>query len=217
MFDVREGGKVVAVDQRAEMSHVVARLKKLANRLRRCGPLESVADSELNTGRSIAITLTPVTCFATPEMAPKNAADEEISQCLVSVLRSDFEGLDISYELNMAFAGFRLEGGAIEPPAPPPDKESIRRTINRNMHELSECYEPAVQIWPDLRGTVSVRFAISTLDGAVLDAAVVQDETENRALACCIARKVYGWKFEAAGQKGITVVTYPFLLETVEQ
>jgi hypothetical protein len=213
VMDVREGGNVVGVEQKAngpyygDMSQLVARLKKLASQLRRCGPLEPVEQSALNTGNSIAITFTPVTCFATPGMDVQHDVNEKVSRCLVSVLSSDLQGVEIASELNVAFIGFRVEGGTVLPPQPV-DKDSIRRTINANMSDVVGCYEPALAIWPQLRGTVTVRFAISTIDGAVIDAEVAGDETRNRALACCVARKVYGWRFEATGQKGFTIVTY---------
>jgi hypothetical protein len=149
-------------------------------------------------------------------MEMQHDANEKISRCLVSVLSSDFQGVEIASELNVAFIGFRVEGGPVLP-SPPVDKASIRRTINANMGDVVGCYEPALAIWPELRGTVTVRFAISTIDGAVLDAEVAGDETRNRALACCVARKVYGWRFEPTGHKGFTVVTYPFLLGPVER
>jgi hypothetical protein len=68
---------------------------------------------------------------------------------------------------------------------------------------------------------VTVRFAIDASDGHVIDARVADDGIGKPALACCIARTVYGWRFAGTGTqgdglKGVEVVTYPFILDTAK-
>lgn len=223
VMDVREGGKVNAVDasfkpiEHAPLGGLVKRLKALSGRLRACGPLEPVDRSMLNSGTAVPILLMPVTCGAPPQVTVEGENDETISKCVTGVLSNGLGGLELGQQTSVALLGFRGTVGGDELPLAPIDKDDIRRTIHASLGEVQACYEPALEIWPELRGSVVVRFAISTADGSVLDARVVHDEPGNRALACCVARKVYGWKFAATGKKGFTIVTYPFILGTVAE
>jgi len=49
----------------------------------------------------------------------------------------------------------------------------------------------------------------------VLDARVDAHHAGNDALAWCVARRVYGWSFRSTGGNGLTLVTNPFVLNTV--
>ncbi|MCG8553872.1 MAG: TonB family protein [Proteobacteria bacterium] len=93
-------------------------------------------------------------------------------------------------------------------------KEVIRRIIRRHINEVRFCYEQELNMRPDLKGRVAVKFIISPT-GAVQSAVVAKSSLGNARAENCIAKAVRRWTFPAPEGGGIVVVTYPFVLQQV--
>jgi hypothetical protein len=98
--------------------------------------------------------------------------------------------------------GIAAEAGPIVDPA------SIRRVVLRNLGQVRRCYETALADAPNARGRVGVRWVVGG-DGAVLAAAVTDNDTGSAALGECVATAVRRWTFPAAAA-GTVNVNYPF-------
>jgi hypothetical protein len=95
-------------------------------------------------------------------------------------------------------------------------KEAIRRVIRRHIDEVRVCYDAAMtSSGVHFEGRVSVRFIIGPR-GAVEEADVVADDTGDPSVGTCIRDAVDGWSFPSPEGGGIVVVTYPFVLQTVD-
>jgi TonB family protein len=95
-------------------------------------------------------------------------------------------------------------------------KETIRRTIHRNLNQVRFCYEQGLQTRPDLQGRVAVRFIIGA-SGEVRVAAIESSNLNDARVDACITSAVKRWSFPAPDGAGIVSVTYPFMLQQVGQ
>jgi hypothetical protein len=91
-------------------------------------------------------------------------------------------------------------------------KEAIRAVITSHLSEVRRCYEGALETRPKLVGRVEIKFVIAPL-GVVAAATVKSSEVGEPLLEHCIARAVRSWLFPRPEDRGIVVVTYPFVLE----
>jgi hypothetical protein len=94
-------------------------------------------------------------------------------------------------------------------PEPSRSKPRIKAVIDSEISGVRSCYQQALRGWPNLQGTIRLKFAIAN-DGKVLAVDLEKDTTGLRELACCIAGEVREWSFEPATR--LAVVSYPFIL-----
>ncbi len=109
-----------------------------------------------------------------------------------------------------------------KPPPPPPSlpvkdtglgeagaralsPQQIKRVIDKNMPQVTACYERELKGSPGLRGKVVVGFVIGA-DGRVRPPRIASDSTRSR-----LKRVVHGWRFPKA--EGPADVEYPFLFK----
>lgn len=92
-------------------------------------------------------------------------------------------------------------------------KAEIRRAIERQIADVRSCYEDALDMRPNLRGRVLTKFLIDSA-GHVHSSEVLENDTGDDELACCIKHVLRAWTFPRPERCGIVVVHYPFILET---
>lgn len=92
------------------------------------------------------------------------------------------------------------------------DKDQIAAVINRHIGEVIYCYEKGLQVRPDLKGRVGVKFVING-GGAVSTASVASSSLGSAQVEGCIISRLKGWQFpKPVG--GVNVkVQYPFVLK----
>lgn len=96
------------------------------------------------------------------------------------------------------------------------DRDQIAEVIQRNLGQITYCYEQGLQKKPSLSGRVAVRFQIGGR-GRVDFAKVAHSSVRSAQVESCIAGKVKHWVFPKP-QGGVSVaVTYPFVLRRVGQ
>ena len=94
------------------------------------------------------------------------------------------------------------------------DKEQIRTVIRSHINEVKTCYEKELTRTPELAGRLLVQFTIGR-NGQV-SAAIVESSTfASSRVEQCIVTALTTWVFPAP-QKGIVVVSYPFVLRSVD-
>jgi hypothetical protein len=104
-------------------------------------------------------------------------------------------------------ARLRAERGLLGP-------AEIRRVVTRNLGQVRHCYERVLEDHPGAGGRLTLRWVIG-VDGRVVGAGVVSDETGAPALGDCVASAVRRWLFPAPAG-GVVTVNYPFTLDRVE-
>lgn len=134
--------------------------------------------------------------------APSQARDagsssrEELPTACADVLRQ--------YETDGGVSGGEVHAkkGSLEP-------QAIRQVVQEHRPEVLACYKKALGKEPLLKGTVAVRFVISsTGDICALEAA--QNTVGLPDLEQCILRAFASWHFPAPKGGGVVLVTYPF-------
>lgn len=134
------------------------------------------------------------------------AASEETVACLQGALA----GLPVNSPMLLSVGAF--EPQVSHGPEASSTKEGIRQSILARIEDVRSCYNDALTLKPDLRGTVAIKFIIAAT-GAVLASQVIDDQTGDAELACCINHSLRLWDFPKPPGCGIVVVTYPFVLE----
>lgn len=96
------------------------------------------------------------------------------------------------------------------------DREQIAEVINRNLGQITYCYEQGLQRKENLSGRVTVNWRIGG-NGRVTSARISSSSVRSAQVENCIAGKVRTWGFPRP-KGGVTVaVTYPFMLRRVAQ
>jgi hypothetical protein len=91
------------------------------------------------------------------------------------------------------------------------DMGQVQQVIDRHIGEVLYCYEKGLQVKPNLKGRVTVRFEISSR-GRVNWARVTRSTVRSAKVESCITGRLKSWGFPKP-QGGVTVgVTYPFNL-----
>ncbi len=88
---------------------------------------------------------------------------------------------------------------------------AIRDVVQRNLGQVSACYDAALTGDPSAQGRVGIRFVIGG-DGAVVGSGVTEAPASLRAAAACIAQALRAWRFPAPEGGGVVTVNYPFNL-----
>ncbi len=96
------------------------------------------------------------------------------------------------------------------------DKELIRQVIRAHRSEIRYCYESQLNQYPDLNGSVAVKFVI-TPSGSVNSSDIVKSTLGNATMEKCVAGRILGWKFPEPKGGGVVIVTYPFIFKSAGQ
>jgi hypothetical protein len=91
------------------------------------------------------------------------------------------------------------------------DRDIIRRIVRAHINEVRHCYNEGLVGNPNLKGRVSVMFAIGPT-GKVKTSAIQESSLKDRDVANCVAKAVRRWKFPRPDNAGSVMVTYPFVL-----
>jgi hypothetical protein len=96
------------------------------------------------------------------------------------------------------------------------DRDQIAAVVNKNMGQITFCYEQGLQGDSNLAGRVAMSWVIGS-NGAVKVANVASSTLKSKVIEDCIALRLKSWKFPLP-QGGVDVsVTYPFLLRRTGQ
>ena len=98
-------------------------------------------------------------------------------------------------------------------PAPAPtglDPAKTQATVRSHLSEIQRCYERGKMDYPELKGKVTMRIAVSAT-GSVTSAAVESSSLGNSAVESCMTSAIGGWKFPAPAG-GPAIISYPFNL-----
>jgi TonB family protein len=104
-------------------------------------------------------------------------------------------------EQKVAAGGAAAAKGGLSP-------EQIRRVVEAHRGALKMCYEIEAQRNPDLKGGVTVSFAIDP-GGSVTGASIASSTLGSQRVEGCILRQIRSWKFPSA-ETPSTVAAYPF-------
>lgn len=91
--------------------------------------------------------------------------------------------------------------------------EAIQRIVRRHRAEVRFCYERALQVRPDLRGRVAVRFDIAP-DGRVASSSIAATTLGDGEAETCIRDAVRRWRFPPVDRGDPVSVTYPFVFDS---
>ena len=98
-------------------------------------------------------------------------------------------------------------------PAPAPtglDPAKTQATVKSHLAEIQRCYERGKMDYPELKGRVTMRIAVSAT-GGVTSATVESSSLANSAVESCMASAIAGWKFPVPAG-GPAIISYPFNL-----
>jgi hypothetical protein len=136
------------------------------------------------------------------------AHDPETARCVSAVVGSALSALQLEAATQVA-----VVLGARDPgPHETYPRLAIRDAFRARMPLVRACYEAALLGWPDLVGTIRTKFVIAA-DGHVQISAVADSTLNHKWVECCVLNVVDGTRFPPDPNKGIVVVTYPFVLE----
>jgi TonB family protein len=96
------------------------------------------------------------------------------------------------------------------------DRDQINSVIQRNIGQVTYCYEQGLQSNPGLSGRVAVKFVIGS-HGSVESAKVANASIGSGQVEGCIVQKLRGWKFPQPTGNVSVRVTYPFVLKRLSQ
>ena len=87
------------------------------------------------------------------------------------------------------------------------DRGNIGKVVKRRAGSFRFCYEKELQLHPELKGGITVRFTIG-LGGGVTSAAIAKSSLGNRRVEACVLSKFKGMRF-AKPDGGVCVVNWP--------
>lgn len=93
------------------------------------------------------------------------------------------------------------------------DADIVGRIVRAHINEVRYCYNEQLKDSPDLRGQVTVQFAIGP-EGQIEVATLAGVDPEHEGLSAlgeCAIEYVKRWRFPRPGDGGRVVVTYPFV------
>lgn len=128
----------------------------------------------------------------------------------LTCVREQLKGLSVASPLIVSLHSGEATSGV---PRGSLTKAEIRRTIESKLADVRSCYEDALVMRPSLRGRVSTRFVIDSA-GNVHSSEVLDNQTGDDELACCVNHVLRTWTFPRPEGCGIVVVHYPFVLTT---
>lgn len=84
----------------------------------------------------------------------------------------------------------------------------LKSRIASERLSLRECYVPALEKNPELKGEVDVQFTVSGATGKIIAAIVRESTLENKEVETCVTRKVKAWTFPKTDDGKETVVRF---------
>ncbi|MEQ1664197.1 MAG: AgmX/PglI C-terminal domain-containing protein, partial [Bdellovibrionales bacterium] len=96
------------------------------------------------------------------------------------------------------------------------DVDQIKSVIQRNMGQITYCYEQGLQATPGLSGRVQVKFVIAP-SGRVSLAKIFDSSVSSRIVENCIVNKLKNWQFPKPVGSVSVRVNCPFLLKRLSQ
>ena len=90
------------------------------------------------------------------------------------------------------------------------DPAKTQATVRSHLPEIQRCYERGKMDYPELKGRVTMRIAVSAT-GSVTSAAVESSSLANGAVESCMTSAISRWKFPAP-LGGPAIISYPFNL-----
>lgn len=94
-------------------------------------------------------------------------------------------------------------------------KEEVRRVVEQHLSFIRYCYEKELQNSPNLAGRLEVNWEIS-YNGSVMWAKKASSTLSNATVEGCIIGDIKKWRFPQAKNGGNTEVTYPFMLQRLQ-
>lgn len=92
-------------------------------------------------------------------------------------------------------------------------KEDVKAGVAAVKDKVKNCYERALQIEPELGGTVKVAFTLEGNDegkGVVTKGEVADSDMNSPFFEACVLKEIATAEFKAPGGGGVVNVTYPF-------
>ncbi|MBW1807310.1 MAG: AgmX/PglI C-terminal domain-containing protein [Deltaproteobacteria bacterium] len=93
-------------------------------------------------------------------------------------------------------------------------REAIARVVKQHLRQIQYCYEKNLLLNPNLSGKVIMEWTISTA-GSVSLVKTKKNTMASPSVAMCISAKIKGWKFPKPKGKGVVVVAYPFIFNSI--
>ena len=94
--------------------------------------------------------------------------------------------------------------------APAYPREELQRVAREHAPEVRSCYDAGLAVRPDLHGTITVRFTITT-EGTVSSAEVATDDMRMPSVGECVVGRMRSWTFPAPPSGEAAEVTHPFV------
>lgn len=92
-----------------------------------------------------------------------------------------------------------------------PQISEISAIIEKSDSKLMQCYLDSLELWPQLEGSVVIKFTINA-SGSVENPAVAMHHSTvfDPSVGCCIARVAQTWQFPKPADSKALAVEYPF-------
>lgn len=92
-------------------------------------------------------------------------------------------------------------------------REELQRVAREHASEVRSCYDAGLAVRPDLHGTITVRFTITT-EGRVASAEVATDDMRMPSVGECVIGRLRAWTFPAPPSGEAAEVTHPFVFRS---
>jgi len=136
------------------------------------------------------------------DKAAVNCAEQCPCECTCDdkAAKGDLPDKDTPY--GMVFAGnVRVSEGTLP-------LSSIKSRVATERLALRECYVPALEKNPELKGEVDVQFTVSGGTGKIIAAIVRESTLNDKEVESCVTKKVKGWTFPKTEDGKETVVRF---------
>ncbi len=87
-------------------------------------------------------------------------------------------------------------------------KADIAKNVRARASELRACYEAQLRVEPELSGSITVEWTITT-DGSVSDAKTVRNSLHNEIVTACVLQTIAKMQF-ARPRAGVCFLQWPF-------
>lgn len=91
-------------------------------------------------------------------------------------------------------------------------KQDVMRTVQRRAAAIRSCYEVALQLQPDLKGKLTVKWTIN-LTGKVQGVQIVGNTMKNQKVETCVKKVVGRMRFKKP-KGGICIIKWPFVFSS---
>jgi hypothetical protein len=91
-------------------------------------------------------------------------------------------------------------------------KQDVLKTVQRRAAAIRSCYEVALQLNPDLKGKIVLKWTIN-LDGKVEGVQTVSNNLNNKKVEECMAKVIGHMRFKKPSG-GICIIKWPFVFSS---